>query len=167
MPRSPRLSLRRKKARIVKLQDQHSDSRAAASWVPRPASPGSADLSCSAPRFSPDPPDGRLAFGLDDSPLRLDCHLAGHVRGKPRPRRIPPGIVRSKMTEACQVPRRDRSHEEIPGMTKRLINDDRYAFVLLKETVDQISDSDAQPAWDRPAPADGADPGGQRSGCPL
>jgi hypothetical protein len=42
---------------------------------------------------------------------------------------------------------RDRSSEDIPGITKRLINDDRYAIVLLKETVDQISESDAQPAW--------------------
>jgi len=38
-------------------------------------------------------------------------------------------------------------HDEILGMTKRLINEDRYAFVLLKEAVDQISDRDAQPAW--------------------
>ncbi len=42
---------------------------------------------------------------------------------------------------------RDRSGEDIPGITKRLINDDRYAIVLVKETDDQISDSDAQPAW--------------------
>jgi gamma-glutamyl hercynylcysteine S-oxide synthase len=40
-----------------------------------------------------------------------------------------------------------RSRDEIPGITKRLINDDRYAFVLLKETVDQISDRDTLPAW--------------------
>ena len=29
-------------------------------------------------------------------------------------------------------------------MTKRLIGDDRYAFVLLKEAVDSIGDLDAQ-----------------------
>jgi iron(II)-dependent oxidoreductase len=33
-------------------------------------------------------------------------------------------------------------------MTKRLINENRYAFVLLKEAVEQIGDRDAQPAWD-------------------
>jgi len=43
---------------------------------------------------------------------------------------------------------RHRSHDEIPGMTKRLLNEDRYAFVLLKEAVDQISDRNAEPAWD-------------------
>jgi iron(II)-dependent oxidoreductase len=32
-------------------------------------------------------------------------------------------------------------------MTKRLINDDRYAFVLLKAAIDQISESDTRPAW--------------------
>jgi iron(II)-dependent oxidoreductase len=42
---------------------------------------------------------------------------------------------------------RHQSNDEISGMTKRLINEDRYAFVLLKEAVDQISDRDAQPAW--------------------
>ena len=39
---------------------------------------------------------------------------------------------------------RPRSHDEIHGMTKRLIDEDRYAFVLLKEAVDQISDRDAR-----------------------
>ena len=33
-------------------------------------------------------------------------------------------------------------------MTRRLIVEDRYAFVLLKDAVDQISDRDARPAWD-------------------
>ncbi len=45
-------------------------------------------------------------------------------------------------------PSRDRCHDEIESMTKRLIDEDRYAFVLLKEAVDQISDRNAQPAWD-------------------
>jgi iron(II)-dependent oxidoreductase len=42
---------------------------------------------------------------------------------------------------------RHRPHDEILGMTKRLISEDRYAFVLLKDAIEQISDRDAQPAW--------------------
>jgi formylglycine-generating enzyme required for sulfatase activity len=33
-------------------------------------------------------------------------------------------------------------------MMNRLINEERYAFVLLKEAVPQITNRDAQPAWD-------------------
>ena len=36
-------------------------------------------------------------------------------------------------------------------MMKRLIAEDRYGFVLLKEADDQISEPDARPAWDRPS----------------
>jgi len=42
---------------------------------------------------------------------------------------------------------RRRPHDEIPSMTKQLIHEDRYAFVLLKEAADQISASHALPAW--------------------
>lgn len=38
--------------------------------------------------------------------------------------------------------------DELASMTKRLINEDRYAFVLMKEAIDQIGDRDAAPAWD-------------------
>ena len=41
-----------------------------------------------------------------------------------------------------------QSRDEIHGLTKRLIADDRYIFVLLKKATDQISDCDARPAWD-------------------
>src|SRR5262249_10609954 len=40
------------------------------------------------------------------------------------------------------------SPEGIQGMTRRLIDEDRYVFILLKDAVDQISDRDARPAWD-------------------
>jgi iron(II)-dependent oxidoreductase len=40
-----------------------------------------------------------------------------------------------------------RSGDEIHGMAKRLIAQDRYGFVLLKEAVEQVSDSDARAAW--------------------
>jgi gamma-glutamyl hercynylcysteine S-oxide synthase len=43
---------------------------------------------------------------------------------------------------------RGPSRDEIHGNTKHLINEDRYAFVVLKEEVDQIEDRDTQPAWD-------------------
>jgi iron(II)-dependent oxidoreductase len=43
---------------------------------------------------------------------------------------------------------RRRSDDEIHGIAKRLIAEDRYLFVLLKEAADQIGDRDARSAWD-------------------
>ncbi len=43
--------------------------------------------------------------------------------------------------------RRHCPQDEILDMTKRLINEDRYTFVLLQDAFDQIRDSDALPAW--------------------
>jgi gamma-glutamyl hercynylcysteine S-oxide synthase len=43
---------------------------------------------------------------------------------------------------------RPRSHGEIHEMAKRLITEDRYAFVLLKEAIHQIDGADARAAWD-------------------
>ena len=40
-----------------------------------------------------------------------------------------------------------RPQDEIPSLAKRLINEDRYAFVLLKEAADEVSERNAQPAW--------------------
>ena len=57
-----------------------------------------------------------------------------------------PPFVRSRRRK-LSGPTGTGPSEDISAMTKRLINDDRYAFVLLKEAVDQISDRDAQPAW--------------------
>src|SRR5512135_1948184 len=42
----------------------------------------------------------------------------------------------------------DRPAAEIQGMTRRLIAEDRYVFVLLKEAIGQIGESDAAPAWE-------------------
>ena len=52
-------------------------------------------------------------------------------------------------------------------MTKRLIAEDRYVFVLLKKADDQISERDARPAWDLVHQSDGADPGRECPGRPL
>jgi iron(II)-dependent oxidoreductase len=35
----------------------------------------------------------------------------------------------------------------VRGMARQLIDDDRYAFILLREAVDDISQTDAAPAW--------------------
>jgi iron(II)-dependent oxidoreductase len=45
-------------------------------------------------------------------------------------------------------PHRDRSRDEIHVLLKRLTAEHRYAFVLLNEAIDQITDQDARPAWD-------------------
>ena len=37
--------------------------------------------------------------------------------------------------------------DDLGGMTRRLIAQDRYGFVLLKEAVGQVSDDDARQAW--------------------
>jgi iron(II)-dependent oxidoreductase len=41
----------------------------------------------------------------------------------------------------------ERSTVEIHGITRRLIAEDRYVFVLLKEALSDISETDATPAW--------------------
>src|SRR4029077_15923144 len=43
---------------------------------------------------------------------------------------------------------RPRSRDELHEMAKRLIGEDRYAFVLLKEAIHEIGESDARAAWD-------------------
>src|SRR5262245_49680069 len=58
---------------------------------------------------------------------------------------------RSKDSPA-QAPQRQahRSHravDEIHGMAKRLISQERYGFVLLREAADQITEGDARAAW--------------------
>jgi iron(II)-dependent oxidoreductase len=58
-------------------------------------------------------------------PPELSGHADGQARGSPRP----------------------RSRDEIIAMIKRLINEERYTFVLLKEALDHISECDAKPAW--------------------
>ena len=42
-------------------------------------------------------------------------------------------------------------------MARRLIAQDRYAFVLLQEAVDQVSEADARIAWQAAEYSDGAD----------
>jgi hypothetical protein len=41
----------------------------------------------------------------------------------------------------------DLSADEIDGVPRRLIADDRYAFVLLREAADDVDDREAGPAW--------------------
>ena len=41
-----------------------------------------------------------------------------------------------------------RANGEMSEVMKRLISDDRYAFALLQETVEEISDEESRPAWD-------------------
>jgi iron(II)-dependent oxidoreductase len=43
---------------------------------------------------------------------------------------------------------RPRSRAEIHDMAKRLIGEDRYAFVLLKEAIHEIDEADARAAWE-------------------
>ncbi len=43
--------------------------------------------------------------------------------------------------------RGQRAATEIHGMTRRLIAEDRFVFVLLKEAADDIAEADALPAW--------------------
>jgi iron(II)-dependent oxidoreductase len=42
---------------------------------------------------------------------------------------------------------RDRPADDLQGMSRRLIADDRYCFVLLREAADQVSEPDASAAW--------------------
>lgn len=42
----------------------------------------------------------------------------------------------------------DLAAAKIDGVTRRLIADDRYVFVLLKEAVDDVEERDAGPAWE-------------------
>ena len=44
--------------------------------------------------------------------------------------------------------RRLRTHDDAPGVARPVIDDDRYAFALHNEAAHEISDSEAQPAWD-------------------
>lgn len=44
--------------------------------------------------------------------------------------------------------RPNRANGEGPEIIKRLIQDDRYAFALLRETIEDISDDESRPAWD-------------------
>jgi iron(II)-dependent oxidoreductase len=47
----------------------------------------------------------------------------------------------------CDRSIRNAARGRISGTTKGLIDNDRYTIVLVKETIDQISNCDAQPAW--------------------
>jgi iron(II)-dependent oxidoreductase len=58
-----------------------------------------------------------------------------------------PPLSPSQGDGRAQGDKSQRSRDEIHGITERLINDERYAFVLLKETAEQICDHDALPAW--------------------
>ena len=100
--RAPRLSFRRKKARIVRLQHQLSDleTRVVGPTVASPASQTSRPVR---QRFSPVSPDGRLAFKLVGSPLRLACARGGHVPGQAvTTANSPPGRP-VKLTERCEA----------------------------------------------------------------
>ena len=68
--------------------------------------------------------------------LRLEGELAGKPRG--------PGST--TVSEPRSRPSAE-SRRELQGMTSRLIAQDRYAFVLLKEAAEQISEEDARSAW--------------------
>ena len=55
------------------------------------------------------------------------------------------GSVRPPVGPDHHLP--ERSSAEIQGMTRRLIAEDRYVFVLLKEAADDIGESEAKPGW--------------------
>ena len=66
----------------------------------------------------------------------------------PRRRSGPAG--RASRLDESRGPRpqpSQQSKSELQGITSRLIAQDRYAFVLLKEAVGQITDEDARSAW--------------------
>ena len=67
---------------------------------------------------------------------------------------MPPGGVLPRRTPGNSQHRkalsslRPRTRDELHKMAKRLIGEDRYAFVLLKEAIQEIYEADARAAWD-------------------
>jgi iron(II)-dependent oxidoreductase len=59
----------------------------------------------------------------------------------------PHTLGRSQHRKAVSA-HRPRSRDEVHEMAKRLVGEDRYAFVLLKEAMHEIGESDARAAWD-------------------
>jgi formylglycine-generating enzyme required for sulfatase activity len=57
---------------------------------------------------------------------------------------LPPGARAS----GNGSPAADRSGRDLQAVTRRLIADDRYAFVLLNEAADNVEDVDAEAAWE-------------------
>jgi iron(II)-dependent oxidoreductase len=68
--------------------------------------------------------------------------LAG--RGNDDHRRQAPGPGAAARPSTTEPHRADERH----GLARRLIAEDRYVFVLLKEALNQIDEADARPAWD-------------------
>ena len=65
--------------------------------------------------------------------------------GPPRRRAVP-----ARITTPDSEPRVQSGYQagdDLGGMTRRLISQDRYGFVLLKEAIGQVSDEDARQAW--------------------
>jgi iron(II)-dependent oxidoreductase len=95
-------------------------------------------------------PPARATVG---SQTRWWAHLLGWRRPRKsstEPRRDEGGMLRPPSGQGKGKLRgrnRNRPDDEIPTMTKRLIDENRYAFVLLKEAADQIGESHALPAW--------------------
>jgi iron(II)-dependent oxidoreductase len=103
---------------------------------------------------SPGPRRGRTGpRPAAGSPPGWMARLFGWIAGNESPARTNEN-VRDASSELCEERgRRARdsagrtARDDMRGMTKQLLNDDRYAFVLLKAAADQINDADTRPAW--------------------
>ena len=70
----------------------------------------------------------RTTYSPDSQAMLADGVPPPHTPGRNRERK-------------ALSPHRPRSRDEIHGMAKRLIGEDRYAFVLLDEAIEDIGDA--------------------------
>jgi len=94
----------------------------------------------SPPRLRPD------ALAVSAPPRRgLGSRLFGWL--SPRPRRVHNGSASDGENARLRQDGSHRDHDELHGMARRLTAQDRYAFVLLRQAADQVSEADARSAW--------------------
>lgn len=91
------------------------------------------------------PPGGRASTAADRRGLgsRLFGWLARPRPAAPPARKSPAGPVNGTRAHNGH----HSGEDELHGMARRLIADDRYGFVLLREASDQVADADARQAW--------------------